>query len=270
MGLYGGKSFGWGSRRYHGFFTWNARVAESVPGHAGCVLQLDSTRAIADVAKPMVSSDPPYYDNIGYSDLSDFFYIWLRALLGPRLPALFSTLLTPKSPELIASAHRHGGNREKAKVFFEEGFGNAFARLHASHHPDYPLSVYYAFKQEESDEDVGDQESSSNLTASTGWETMLAGLVTSGFATTGTWPIRTERGVRTRSLGSNALASSIVLVCRHRPQNAPLATRKEFMAALRQELPNALKNLQHSNIAPVDLVQAAIGPGWPYSRATRR
>jgi len=240
-----------------------ARVVESVPGGAhGFVFQLDSTQAIPSVEQPIVSTDPPYYDNIGYSDLSDFFYIWLRRSLAGVFPALFSTLLTPKSRELIASPHRHEGNKEEAKAFFEEGFGNAFGRLDASQHPDYPLSVYYAFKQEESDEDGGDHESGhSNLTASTGWETMLAGLIRSGFATTGTWPIRTERGVRTRSLGSNALASSIVLVCRPRSPEAPLATRKQFMNALRQELPDALRNLQHGNIAPVDLAQASIGPG---------
>ena len=188
----------------------------------------------------------------------------MRRSLNSIFPSLFSTLLTPKASEMIASPYRHGGSREEAQSFFEEGFGKAFSRLRESHHDDFPLTVYYAFKQSESDDDDSPDEDkfdARSATASTGWETMLSGLVRSGFSITGTWPIRTERGARTVGMGTNALASSIVLVCRPRPEGASLATRKEFITALRRELPEALRNLQRGSIAPVDLAQAAIGPG---------
>jgi len=212
----------------------------------------------------MVCTDPPYYDNIGYADLSDFFYIWLRKALVRVYPSLFATLLTPKTQELIATPYRHGGSRDSAKMFFEKGFGNAFEKIRASTESQYPITVFYAFKQSESDEgDEGDNDEVPNgeSIASTGWETMLEGLVKARFCITGTWPMRTEGDNRQVGLGTNALASSIVLVCRPRPAEAPLATRKQFMSDLRHELPHALKNLQHGNIAPVDLAQASIGPG---------
>jgi len=200
----------------------------------------------------VVSTDPPYYDNIGYADLSDFFYVWLRRSLRPIFPELFATLAVPKAEELVATPSRHGG-REKAEMFFLDGMTRAMRRVAEQVHPAFPVTVYYAFKQSESESDAG--------TASTGWETFLDAVIRSGFGISGTWPIRTERPGRMRDTGSNALASSIVLVCRPRPADAPTATRREFVAALKAELPRALAHLQRGNIAPVDLAQAAIGPG---------
>ncbi|MDE0216079.1 MAG: hypothetical protein OXN79_05800, partial [bacterium] len=206
--------------------------------------------------------DPPYYDNIGYADLSDFFYMWLRRSVGPVFPDVCSTLLAPKADELIAAPYRHGGDKKRAESFFEGGLGVVFARLREIQDPRFPLSVYYAFKQAETSADGG--------TVSTGWETMLEGLVGAGFQITGTWPMRTELANRMRSQASNALASSIVLVCRSRPDVAPLASRREFLDCLAVELPDALAHLRGVNIAPVDLAQAAIGPGMAiYSRFSK-
>ena len=199
----------------------------------------------------VVSTDPPYYDNVGYADLSDFFYVWLRRSLRSVFPDLFATLTVPKAEELVATPYRHGSKGE-AETFFLNGMGKAMQRLAEQAHPGFPVTIYYAFKQSEKKGDEG--------TVSTGWETFLAAVIRSGFALSGTWPMRTERpsGVKT---GTNALASSIVLVCRKRPQDAPLATRREFVTALKTELPTALAHLQRGNIAPADLAQAAIGPG---------
>jgi putative DNA methylase len=240
-----------------------ARVVDRLgDGHSGVVSQSDATAADNLLTGYVASTDPPYYDNIGYADLSDFFYIWLRLALGSIHPALFATLLTPKAPELIATPHRHEGSQEKACSFFEQGLGRAFSLIRGRHNLGYPLTVYYAFKQAETEEDDdATSDEGSSAIASTGWETMLEGLVRADFSITGTWPMRTERSGRSRNIGSNALASSIILVCRPRPADAPLATRKQFITALRQELPEALRNLQRGNIAPVDLAQAAIGPG---------
>lgn len=211
---------------------------------------------------PLVhSTDPPYYDNIGYADLSDFFYIWLRRSLAGVYPGLFRTLLTPKVEELIAAPYRHDDSKQKAMSFFETGLGSAFERMRSNQHGDYPLTVFYAFKQAESEEADDEDDKSGDATASTGWETMLEGLIKAGLAITGTWPMRTEMGSRMRGQGSNALASSIVLVCHPRGDAAPMASRREFVTALKRELPAALRDLQSGNIAPVDLAQAAIGPG---------
>ncbi len=220
-----------------------------------------------------ISTDPPYYDNVPYADLSDFFYIWLRRSLGKIYPDLFGTVLVPKTQELVADPFRHGG-RDASRRFFEEGMGRDFANIRAAAHPDIPTTVFYAFKQSEddTDDDLVVQASSLPLQAeagwkpapqraSTGWETMLQGMIDSGMQVTGTWPMRTERGARTRSLESNALASSIVLVCHPRLDDAPTASRREFLTTLKRELPDALRALQHGNIAPVDLAQASIGPG---------
>ena len=222
--------------------------ATGIPGAAG---QLDATRLDGDRIA-VFSTDPPYYDNIGYADLSDFFYVWLRRALKPIFPQLFATVAVPKSDELVATPGRHGG-REKAETFFLDGMTQAMHRVSEHAHPAFPVTIYYAFKQAESDSAEG--------TASTGWETFLDAVIRAGFAVTGTWPIRTEREARSRGIGSNALASSIVLVCRQRAADAPTVTRREFVTALRGELPQALAHLQHGNIAPVDLAQAAIGPG---------
>jgi putative DNA methylase len=232
---------------------WVAEAIETAPaGTRGVTRQLDATAAFNGVEQPLVCTDPPYYDNIGYAELSDFFYVWLRRALRDSYPQLFSTLLTPKTQELIAVPYRFGGSKASAQRHFETGLHTAFARIYEKHSRDYPMTLFYAFKQAESDKDG---------VASTGWETMLEGLLGAGFSVTGTWPMRTERGGRSVAIGTAALASSIVLVCRHRPDTAPLATRREFMTALRAELPTALRALQQGSIAPVDLAQAAIGPG---------
>ncbi len=203
------------------------------------------------------SSDPPYYDAVSYADLSDFFYVWLRRILNSIYPDLLSTVLVPKSQELVAEPFRHAG-KDKAKIFFEDGLRRVFAQIRNYSHSDYPFTVYYAFKQAESD---NDNSSKVENIASTGWETMLNGLIKSGFSIDGTWPMRTERSGRLRDTGSNALASSIVLVCRPRPADAPKASRRQFLNELKRDLPQALKLLQQGNIAPVDLAQASIGPG---------
>lgn len=200
----------------------------------------------------MVSTDPPYYDNIGYADLSDFFYVWMRQSLKETYPELFSTMLVPKAEELIATPYRHDGNVEEAKEFFEDKMLFACQQMYLYARENIPVTIYYAYKQSDSDADG---------TASSGWETMLSAVVNAGFAITGTWPMRTEMANRSIASGTNALASSIVLVCRKRPEDAPQTTRRNLINILRRELRPALKKLQDSNIAPVDLAQSAIGPG---------
>ena len=219
-----------------------------VPGHAG---QTDAASQETSYDK-LVSTDPPYYDNIGYADLSDFFYVWLRRSLRQVLPDLFATLAVPKTEELVATPYRHG-SKEEAESFFLDGMVQAMRRIAEQAHSFFPVSIYYAFKQSETKGEVG--------ITSTGWETFLDAVNRAGLAVTGTWPMRTENRTRLVGMNTNALASSIVLVCRRRPQDAPLATRREFVAALKAELPAALAHLQSGNIAPVDLAQAAIGPG---------
>ena len=199
----------------------------------------------------VVSTDPPYYDNIGYSDLSDFFYVWQRRSLREILPSLYGTLLVPKAEELVANQYRHGG-KAGAKEFFESGFQQVFRRARESASPDYPMTVYYAFKQ---------SESSTDGKSSSGWETLLEGMLMGGWTVTATWPLRSERVARSVSLGTNALASSIVLALRPRPADAPTTDRRGLIAALKRELGEALRTLQFGGIAPVDLPQAAIGPG---------
>jgi putative DNA methylase len=226
------------------------------------VRQLDAASPV-DRPQIVVATDPPYYDNVPYADLSDVFYVWLRRCLSRIHPELFSTILTPKTRELIAEPARHGGSWPAAAAFFEAGLQRAFENMLAVHDQRFPLTIFYAFKQSE---DAGD----GNGRVSTGWETMLQGLLDAGAVINGTWPVRTEKGGGLRDLGRAALASSIVLVCRHRSTTAPLATRKEFVANLRTELPDALRRLQHGNIAPVDLAQASIGPGMAvFSRYAR-
>ena len=200
----------------------------------------------------LVSTDPPYYDNVAYADLSDFFHVWLRRSLRPVFPDLFGTLATPKGDELVASPYRHGG-REQAERFFLDGMARAVRRLAEQTHPAFPVSIYYAFKQAETKREAG--------TVSTGWETFLDAVIRSGFSVAGTWPIRTELSNRMIGMGTNALASSIVLVCRKHPPDATPSTRRAFLTALEAELPEAVARLQAENIAPVDLAQAAIGPG---------
>lgn len=210
----------------------------------------------------LVSTDPPYYDNIGYADLSDFFYVWLRQSLRNTYPKLFSTMLVPKHEELVATPYREDRGKDGAREFFEEGMFSTFKQVNKYAREDVPVTIYYAFKQSET-ETSNDVES----TASTGWETMLSAIIRAGFSITGTWPMRTEMANRNIASGKNALASSIVLVCRKRPECAPMGTRRDFVMALKRELHAALDELRSSNIAPVDLAQSAIGPGiGVYSR----
>lgn len=210
----------------------------------------------------MVCTDPPYYDNIPYADLSDFFYVWLRRCLKGFYPDLTSRLLAPKQEELIAEPARQG-NWDSAAEFFEQGLREAFAAALDVQDDDYPLTIFYAFKQSE---DSGDGEGR----VSTGWETMLEGLLDCGVTITGTWPIRTEQPGGLRVVGRAALASSIVLVCRRRRADAGLTTRRDFLSSLHAELPEALRLMQQGNIAPVDLAQASIGPGMAIFSRYRR
>ena len=209
----------------------------------------------------IISTDPPYYDNVPYADLSDFFYTWLRQMLQGVHPGLTATLLVPKAEELVAEPTRHGG-RDEAKSFFEQGMRRVFHGMRNAVDAQFPATIYYAFKQAEGEEVDADEvfEGAAGRT-STGWETFLQGLVDTAWQVDGTWPLRTERTGRIRDNSSNALASSIVLVCRPRQPDAPSASRRDFLSSLRRELPESLRNLQHGNIAPVDLAQAAIGPG---------
>lgn len=241
-----------------GALDWIATVIEQSSCNAnGIVKQIDATTSEIYRESIVVSTDPPYYDNIGYADLSDFFYVWLRRSLSSIYPDLFSTLLVPKEPELVATSYRFGGSKQKAKEFFEQGLNKAFERMRKMASEKYPLTIYYAFKQTETETD----DNGSSSTSSTGWETMLEGLIKAGFSITGTLPMRTERSSRTIATDTNALASSIALVCRPRLDDAPSATRRQFLKQLQTEFPIDLKNLQQGNIAPVDLAQASIGLG---------
>jgi len=252
---------------------WIVNCVELSPtSSTGEVHQQDATTTLNNSYRPIISTDPPYYDNIGYADLSDFFYVWLRRSLGGVYPEVFGTMLVPKSAELVATPYRFDGSRQKAREFFESGLGAAFARMRERANPDYPVTIYYAFKQAESEKPsanggVGGEDHGVLAVASTGWETMLTGLMEAGFQITGTWPMRTERSARSVAIGTNALASSVVMVCRPRPVDAPVASRRDFQNALRRELPGALSVMMRENIAPVDLAQATIGPGMAiYSR----
>ncbi|MEM9553680.1 MAG: DUF1156 domain-containing protein [Acidobacteriota bacterium] len=227
------------------------RAIRSLGGPRGHVVQLQAQAQTLSRRK-IVSTDPPYFDNIGYADLSDFFYVWHRRALKDLFPELYATVAVPKKEELVATPSRHGG-RKKAEEFFLDGMTQAMQQLSQHSHEAFPVTIYYAFKQSETSTDSG--------TTSTGWETFLESLISSGFAISGTWPIRTERKVRSRGINSNALATSIVLVSRGQRASSSTATRREFVAALKVELPHALLRLQRSNIAPVDLAQSAIGPG---------
>ncbi|MCY4595154.1 MAG: hypothetical protein OXC19_10200, partial [Bryobacterales bacterium] len=240
---------------------WIWKCVEVFPGTVGGKgAQSDAATQSRSFAK-VVSTDPPYYDNIGYADLSDFFYVWLRRALKPVFPDLFATVAVPKADELVATPYRHG-SKAAAESFFLDGMTGALRQLSEQAHPGFPVTIYYAFKQSERKGDTG--------IASTGWETFLDAVIRSGFAISGTWPIRTELSNRMIGMGTNALASSIVLVCRRRTSDAPVGTRRDFLTALKSELPQAVRLLQTGNIAPVDLAQAAIGPGMAvYTRYAR-
>lgn len=231
-------------------------VREYLPARAsGFAAQADAQAQVVSLRK-VISTDPPYYDNIGYADLSDFFYVWLRKSLKPIFPGLYATLAVPKAEELVATPYRHGGKQE-AEAFFLNGMTRAMHNLAEQAHQAFPVTIYYAFKQSESKDEAG--------TSSTGWETFLDAVLRAGFAITGTWPMRTELGNRMISSGTNALASSIVLVCRKRLSDAPTVSRREFLRELNATLPEALLDMTrggvNSPVAPVDLSQAIIGPG---------
>ena len=231
---------------------WVSKVLDVLPASApGLAFQQDAQSQQISGGK-MVSTDPPYYDNIGYADLSDFFYVWLREFLRPDYPELLSTLVVPKQEELVSTPGRHGG-RDAAARFFLDGMKQTMGSIASQLAGDTPLTMFYAFKQSEGRSDEG--------VYSTGWETFLSAVVSSELIVSGTWPMRTERsgGLRTRERSS--LASSIVLVCRKRAASASMVTRRDFAGTLRKELPEAIKHLQMGGIAPVDLQQAAIGPG---------
>lgn len=231
-------------------FLWTAAVLAGQRASAvGLVQQLDARAAVASQA--VISTDPPYYDNIGYSDLSDYFYVWLKQILRPVHPSILGTLLVPKSQELVANPYRHNGVGA-AQDYFESGFRDVFRTARESAPSEFPMTVYYAFKQ---------QDSAVEGDSSTGWETLLEGMIHSGWSITATWPMRSEASNRMVARGTNALASSIVLACRPRPESAPRTDRRGFLAALKSELPSKLRELQQGSIAPVDLPQAAIGPG---------
>jgi putative DNA methylase len=236
---------------FNHFLDKVAMAVDTVPANSsGRVMPADAAAQVLSAGK-CVSTDPPYYDNVPYADLSDFFYVWLRRSQKSTFPDLFATLAVPKAEELVAFAYRHDG-KAGAEAFFLDGMTKAMHRLAEQAHPAFPVTIYYAFKQSETETAEG--------TASTGWETFLDAVIRAGFAVSGTWPVRTEQAAALKAT-INALASSIVLVCRPRPADAPTATRREFVDALKAGLPPALAELQKANIAPVDLAQAAIGPG---------
>jgi putative DNA methylase len=239
------------SGSFHNSLDYTAKGVVCAGTMRGFASQADAGTQVLSIDR-VVSTDPPYYDNIGYADLSDFFYVWLRRSLHSIYPDLFSTLAVPKAEELVAAPYRQGGKKEAA-IFFLDGMTRAMHRLADQAHPAFPVTIYYAFKQSESDGNDGQ--------TNTGWDTFLAAVIEAGFAITGTWPMRTELGNRMIGSGANALASSIVLVCRRREDAVPNTTRRQFVSELKAELPRALADLQAGNIAPVDLAQAAIGPG---------
>lgn len=234
-----------------GAINWVQKAISEFPaGLSGYLIQ-DDARQVKVPHNAVISTDPPYYDNIGYADLSDYFYVWLKRSIGDLYPNVFSTITVPKKDELVAVPHRHS-SRSDAEEYFIDGMTEALSCLSNSSKIAEPLTIYYAFKQNEVNEDG---------LVSAGWAAFLQSVFSAGFSVLGTWPIRTERSGRTISVGTNALATSVVLVCRKREIDAESITRAEFIRALRQELPPALFKLQKANIAPVDMPQASIGPG---------
>ena len=245
--------------------NWIWKVIAYLPASSTGKTYLKDATKTSSYARAL-STDPPYYDNIGYADLSDYLYVWIRRMLSIVYPNIFTTMLVPKADELIASKYRHGNHKE-AKKFFESGMRLTFQNIRRFVEIDFPLTVYYAFKQQ----DAGFMtDSARGEIVSTGWETMLFSLINAGFTILGTWPIRTEGGARLNAMGTNALASSIVLVCRPRPDDASATSRRRFQDELRAKLPAAIAEMRTGKILPVDLAQASIGPGMAiYSRYSR-
>lgn len=226
-------------------------------------IQYNASKYSFSEGRYLISSDPPYYDNIGYSDLSDFFYVWLRNGLEDQFPDLLKTVLVPKMEELVASPFRYG-SKEAARNHFEAGFRETFSNLRVGLDNRFPLTVYYAFKQDEGDDVDEDEDGSTEsnpISLTTGWETLLEGLISGGFQITATWPIKASQKWRMVAKDTNALTSYIVLACRPRPASAQTVTRREYLQILKRELPKSIEVLQHSNLAPVDMAQATIGPG---------
>ena len=233
--------------------NWIVKAVNHLPasGDGVSAVQRDARAHVRESIGAVLSTDPPYYDNIAYADLSDFFYVWLRRNLSDVWPDECSTLLTPKAEELIANRYR-AGSKEQAAEHFETGMAEFMAQV-AQHQPaDVPATIYYAYKATETKE---------GEVRTTGWDTFLQAVLDAGLQVNATWPMRTERPGRMLSIGTNALASSIILACRPRPPSAVPATRGEFIAALRNELPEAVRVLQSGNVRPVDMAQSAIGPG---------
>lgn len=253
------------------FENTSAIVAEQGLASARCKVTQQDAASMSDCpARALVCTDPPYYDNVAYGDLSDFFYAWLRHCLGDVHPALFKTLAVPKDLELVATPYRFEGGKHEAREFFERGLAKAFYRMKEVQHPDYPLTLFYAFKQAETYKQAGGAPESSPATTSRGWETMLEGLIGAGFTITASWPLRSERRTRSIALGTTALSTSIVLVCRPRPSSSQSITEQQFVAALNEELPIAIRRLREQGIEPSDLAQAVIGPGMAvFSRYAR-
>lgn len=247
-----GNPFSMSSGTWTPSVEWVSLVLQqgSHSANHGRSVQSDAADSLATQCA-VVSTDPPYYDNIGYADLSDFFYVWLRRTLADRFPKEFATLLVPKAQELVATPYRHGG-KEEAEEFFMAGMSRALRNIERASTDEAPVTIYYAFKQSEVEREG---------VTSTGWATFLEAALAAGFQVDGTWPVRTELGNRMIGRDTNALASSIVLVCRKRPADAATITRAEILRALKRELPVAVRKLQASAIAPVDMAQAAIGPG---------
>lgn len=241
------------SGSFSNMLEWIEKCVKMLPAGKQGYAQQFNAQTDCGLTAITLSTDPPYYDNIGYADLSDYFYMWMRQSLRTVYPELFAGIVVPKEEELIAAPYRHNGSMDDARNFFENGMFNTCKQIYKYALDDIPVSIYYAYKQSDLDAD--------NNSASTGWETMLNAVIQAGFIITGTWPVRTELANRNRGIASNALASSIVLVCRKRPENAPMTTRRNLVTELRRELRPALRELQKSNIAPVDLAQSAIGPG---------
>jgi len=247
---------------FDNMLDWIRKVIEKLPGIINGFSKQQDAQLDKGLRSVTVSTDPPYYDNIAYADLSDFFYVWIRESLKNAFPNLFETLLVPKADELVATPYRFEGGASEAQTFFEKGMLRSFQQIFKYANDEFPITVYYAYKQSETNQDR-----EGNKVASTGWETMLLALIKAGFSLTGTWPMRTEMANRSVAFEANSLASSIVLVCRKRDENAGIVTRREFVNQLKRELKPALTKLQQSNIAPVDMAQAAIGPGMGvYSR----
>lgn len=246
-----GNPFSGSTGSWNPCVEWTWKVVENfVPSGEGIERQHDA-QTVDYPQKTVISTDPPYYDNIGYADLSDFFFTWMKPAIRPVYPELFGVMATPKSEELVATPYRHGG-RDAAETFFMSGMSSAIANMAAQSSPDYPATIYYAFKQSEiSQEGI----------SSTGWATFLQAVVEAGYAVVGTWPMRTEMANRMIASGTNALANSVVLVCRKKEATAEMITRAEFVRALKRELPPAIAKLQAANIAPADMPQSAIGPG---------